>query len=174
MKLFVFELSTRSSEAEIVKLKGKLNSEFEMTDLGELAYFLGLEFLKTKSGIIMHQKKYISDVLSRFQMLDYKPVIGPVEGKVGSNDSATEKPIDPTLYRHIVGCLRFICQSRLEITYVAGVINRHMANPKQSHIIAAKRIMRYLKGTMNYGIMFPNQIEESESYFVGYSNSNWC
>ncbi|XP_019438963.1 PREDICTED: uncharacterized protein LOC109344664 [Lupinus angustifolius] len=107
-------------------------------------------------------------------MLDCKPVIGPIEGKVGSNDSATKKPIDPTLYRHIVGCLRFICHSRPEITYDAGVISRHMANPKQSHIIAAKRIMRYLKGTMNYGIMFPNQIEESESYFVGYSDSYWC
>ncbi|XP_019431328.1 PREDICTED: uncharacterized protein LOC109338522 [Lupinus angustifolius] len=156
---------TKSSETEILKLKGKLNSEFEMIDFRELAYFLGLEFMKTKSGIMMHQRKYIVDVLNRFQML---------EGKVGSSESTTEKLIDPTLYGQIVGCLGFIWHFKHEISYATRVISRNMANPKQSQMIAAKRIMRYLKGTMNYGIQFPNQKEKGKSCFIGYSYSDWC
>ncbi|XP_019457615.1 PREDICTED: uncharacterized protein LOC109358001 [Lupinus angustifolius] len=121
----------------------------------------------------MYQRKYVKDVLSRFQMLECKPIVVSVEGKVGLIDKEAENPVDPTLFRQMVGCLRFICHSRPEISYDAGVISRHMANPRQSYMIAAKRIMRYLKGTMNFGILFPNQKEVNESCFVGYLDSDW-
>ncbi|XP_019447250.1 PREDICTED: uncharacterized protein LOC109350471 [Lupinus angustifolius] len=163
-----------NSEAEILKLKEELKSEFEMIDLGELAYFLGLEFLKTKTGMVMYQGKYIANILKRFHMSDCKLVTVPIEGKLGLNDAEIENPTGPTLYRQIVGCLRFICHSRPEIGYGVGVINMHMANPKLSHMIVAKRILRYLKGTLHFGILFPNQRAKTESCFVGYSDSDWC
>ncbi|XP_019435314.1 PREDICTED: uncharacterized protein LOC109341799 [Lupinus angustifolius] len=163
-----------SNEAEILKLKGELKSEFEMTNLGELAYFLGIEFLKTPRGIIMHQRKYITDVLERFQMMNCKPASVLVEGNQKPSEVEPEMLADATLYRQMVGCLRFICHSRPEITYGVGVISKYMASPTQSHMVAAKRILRYLKGTSNYGVLFPNQNQKCESSFVGFSDSDWC
>ncbi|XP_019416380.1 PREDICTED: uncharacterized protein LOC109327666 [Lupinus angustifolius] len=163
---------TGSSECEILTLKRNLKSEFEMTDLGELAYFLGIEFLKTEKGIMMHQRKYTNDVLERFQIQNCKPASTPVEANMKINETSLENHADTTLYRQIVGCLRFICHSRPEITYVVGVISKYMAKPTQAHMIAAKRILRYLKGTLCYGVLFPNQRQKCESEFVGYSNSD--
>jgi hypothetical protein len=73
---------TGSNEKEIVKLKRQMMTEYEMTDLGKLSYFLGMEFVSCEKGIFLHQKKYITDVLKRFKMLDCKPVSTPVDTTV--------------------------------------------------------------------------------------------
>ncbi|XP_019418504.1 PREDICTED: uncharacterized protein LOC109329279 [Lupinus angustifolius] len=160
-------------EDEIFKLKGKLKSEFDMTDLGELTYFLGIEFLKTDKGIIMHQRRYITEVLERFKMQNCNHVLTPVEGSTKSDHSLTKKPVDATLFRQMVGCIGFVCHNRSDIAYGAGVISKHMANSNQTHMTAAKRVMRYLKGTLHYGILFPNEVE-NKLQLVGFSDSNWC
>lgn len=130
---------TGSNETEIEKLKLNLKSEFEMSDLGELAYFLGIEFLQTKKGVVMHQKKYVSEILKRFNMIDCNPVTVPVEGNLKLEFSENEASVDATLFRQLVGCLRFICHSRPEISYGVGLVSRFLAQPKQSHLAAARR-----------------------------------
>ncbi|XP_019465422.1 PREDICTED: uncharacterized protein LOC109363626 [Lupinus angustifolius] len=161
-------------EAEIRKLKGKLKSEFKMSVLEELAYFLGIEFSKTDKRIIIHQRKYTTYVLDRLQMLSCKPALVLVEGNLKLSETGFEFFAYATLYRQIVGCLRFICHSRPETTYGVGMISKHIANSTQSHMIAAKRIRRYLKGTLCYGVLFPNQKQNCESVFVGCSDLDWC
>jgi len=145
-----------SNPAEIEKLKGNLKSEFEMSDLGLLSYFLGIEFAETKDGIVMHQKKYIKEVLKRFSMDQCHKVDTPVEGNLKLDTDDHEASVDATLFRQLVECLRFVCHSRPEISYGVGLVSRFMSNPKQSHLAAAKRILRYLKGTLDYGILFPH------------------
>ncbi|XP_040868637.1 secreted RxLR effector protein 161-like [Glycine max] len=159
---------------EIENLNTQLGSEFEMTDLGELSYFLGIEFMKTSRGIIMHQRKCITETLKRFHMQNCNSVAVPVEVNLKIDNSESEQNLDATLYRQIVGCLRFICHSRPEISHGVGVISRFTTRPKQSHLATTKRIRRYRKGIENCGILFPNQKEKGDLHLVGYTNSDWC
>ncbi|CAL0309294.1 unnamed protein product [Lupinus luteus] len=107
-------------------------------------------------------------------MQNCKSASTPVEGNLKTEEEELGKLVDSTLYRQLVGCLRFICHNRPEITYGVGVISKYMANPTQAHLIAAKRIMRYLKGHLCFGVLFPNQKQKCEAVFLGYSDSDWC
>ena len=110
-------LITGSSASEIEALKESLKGEFEMTDLGVLSYFLGLEFQKHDCGLFMHQRKYLLEVLKKFKMLDCNPSKTPAEMSCKLGKCEAEPVVDCTLYRQIVGSLRFICHSRLQITF---------------------------------------------------------
>nr|KYP66838.1 Retrovirus-related Pol polyprotein from transposon TNT 1-94 [Cajanus cajan] len=168
-------LITGNSSADIESLKQSLKKEFEMTDLGILSYFLGLEFAYTEKGIFMHQKKYISEVLKRFNMMGCNPAETPAEINGKLTRSENEASVDGTLFRQIVGSLRFICHSRPEIAFSVGLVSRFMNDPRQPHLVAAKRILRYLKGTLGYGIMFSHQTKEDDGLrLVAYSDSDWC
>lgn len=166
-------LVTGSNHAEIEEFKERMKSEFDMTDLGVLSYFLGMEFLETAEGIVLHQKKYANDVLKRFNMMNCNPANTPVETKLKLEKGGNEKAIDPTLYKQMVGSLRYLCNSRPDISYGVGLISRFMDDPRQSHLVAAKRIMRYLKGTLDYGILFPKE-DQGEIELIGFSDADWC
>jgi len=119
-----------SNTTDIEKIKQNLKMEFKMTDLGTLSYFLGLEFFYTEKGIIMHQKKYVLEVLSIFNMFDYNYVETPIETKLNLTIRDGEKPIDATMFRKMVGNWRFICQSMPKIAYSVGLISRFMKDLK--------------------------------------------
>jgi hypothetical protein len=102
---------SKASESEV--MKGKLKSEFETTDLGELSSFLGMEFLKAESGIVLHQKKYIGELLEKVEMNDYKLVNNPSE-------------TSSTMFRQMVGSLRYLCNCRPDICYSVSVISKFM------------------------------------------------
>ena len=104
-------LVTGSDLKEIERFKVSMKNEFDMTDLGELTYFLGLEFTKTKMGLLLHQKKYVSDVLKRFNMKDCNIAVTPVDYHLKTEDIDQEKDADSTLYKQIVGCLSYVCNS---------------------------------------------------------------
>ena len=143
---------TGSNENDIKQFKEKMISEFKMTNLGELAYFLGLEFIKTSKGMMLHQRKYIiTDVLKRFKMQNCNTAPTPLEANIKQINDADETSVDITLYRQIVGSSRYICHSRPDISFAAGLASRFMEYPKQSHRVAAKRILSYLKGTSEFG-----------------------
>lgn len=96
--------------------------------------------------------------------------------KLGSCEQETK--VDSTMFRQLVGCLRFLCHSRPEISFGVGLVSRYMKSPRQSHLVAAKRILRYLKGTLNHGVLFPthlpNQKKDGILHLVAYSDSDWC
>lgn len=87
-------------------------TEFEMSNLGRLAYFIGLEFVTTSRIIVLHQKKYVSDVLKRFNMADYNPATTPAKVSIKlDNINEDDKLVDSTLFKQLVGSLRYICNS---------------------------------------------------------------
>lgn len=144
-----------------------------MTDLGLLSYFLGIEFTKTDQGVFMGQKKYISEVLKRFHMWGCNSAETPAETNLKLGMCEEEQSVDGTQFRQMVGSLRYVCHTRPEIAHSVGIVSRFMSSPKFSHLAAAKRILRYLRGTLEYGIMFPHQGKRDELKFIAYSDSDW-
>jgi hypothetical protein len=167
-------LITGSNTDSIEKFKGRLKVEFEMSDLGKLNYFLGLEFHYASDGVVLHQRKYIADVLKRFHMENCNEAETPMEANLKLSMSEDEQAVDATLFKQVVGSLRFICNTRPDINYAVGSVSRFMSKPKTSHLIAAKRILRYLKGTKDYGLVFPTSNNNSQIELAGFSDFDWC
>lgn len=167
-------LVTGSSLNEINQFKSIMKAEFEMTDIGRLTYFLSMEFVYTAEGIVLHQRKYVNEVLKRFSMIDCNSVMIPVETNLKLERNSEGEAADSTIFKQLVGSLRYICNSRPDICFGVGLVSKFMDNPKKSHWIAAKKILRYLQGTKEYGILFPGKRKGEESMLIGYSDSDWC
>lgn len=130
-----------------------MKSEFEMSMIGELSYFLGLQISQKPEGLFLSQEKYLKEILKRFQMEDATRVSTPmVNGcKLSKNDTSPE--VDQRLYRSMIGSLLYITASRPDIMHAVGMVGRFQATPKHSHLLAVKRIFKYLKGTLSYGMV---------------------
>ncbi|CAJ2646460.1 unnamed protein product [Trifolium pratense] len=167
-------LVTGSDIAKIEKFKTVMMTEFELTDLGEISYFLGIEFLKTSKGLMLHQRKYAGEILKRFNMSDCTYAITPMETNLKLEMNESEDAVDPTMFKQIVGSLRYLCNSRPDICFEVGLISRFMEDPRQSHMKAAVRILRYIAGTLDFGILFPKSAVNAKSKIICYSDADWC
>lgn len=142
-----------------------------MSDLGLLYYFLGIEVSQMKNGIFISQKKYAENVLTKFNMLGCKPVATPLvaNNKMKKLDGAEKA--DATKYRSLIGSLLYLTSTRPDIMFCASMLSRYMEEPSQIHYGAAKRVLRYVQGTVDYGIFY--SIAEKSS-LIGYTNSDWA
>lgn len=143
---------TGNDEAMMKEFKKSMMIEFEMSDLGMMHYFLGQEVVQSAYGIFISQKKYVQDILDRFKMQDCIPVSTPAEFGLKLNKDHDGKKVDNTLYKQIVGSLMYLTATRPDIMYVVSLISRYMENPTEMHLLAAKRILRYLQGTKDFGL----------------------
>jgi hypothetical protein len=148
-----------------------MESEFEMSMIGELSFFLGLQITQRHEGMFISQEKYLREMLKRFQMEDSKPVGTPmVTGcKLSKDDDSPD--VDQSSYRSMIGSLLYITTSRPDIMHVVGMVGRYQAAPKQSHLQAVKRIFRYLKETMTYGLWYPRN---QNLQLTAYSDADWA
>jgi hypothetical protein len=148
-----------STKALEIAVKKELMSKFEMTDLGELNWYLGMKVTRNpKSGTInLDQSQYIQKVLEKFSMTEAKPANTPMS----SDPDATEKtePADAP-YREAVGCLMYaMIGTRPDIAYAVSVASRYLENPEIKHWVLVKRILRYLKGTSNMCLCYSRESE---------------
>ncbi|KAJ3701279.1 hypothetical protein LUZ61_004984 [Rhynchospora tenuis] len=170
--LYVDDMIFMGNNNEMIeKFKLEMSKEFEMTDLGLMSYFLGLEVKQDKSGIFVSQEAYAKDVLKRFKMDDCNPVCTPVESGTKLSRYDDGKAVDATQYRSLVGSLRYLMCTRPDIAYGVGLVSRYMEEPKTSHWKAIKRILRYVKGTLSHGLFYSYT---DEFDLVGYTDSDWC
>eukprot|EP00253_Pinus_taeda_P019228 PITA_19228 len=154
-----------------IKEKDVMKEEFEMTDMGFLRYFLGIEVDQNEKEIFISQERYVNQVLSRFNMQDCKAAITPTVMGLKLSREDSNKDFDPSLYKSIVGSLMYLTTTRPNIMYAVSLIFRFMERPKEAHWKAAKRILRYVKGTKMFGILY-NVSEHSD--LVGYTDSDWA
>lgn len=142
-----------------------------MKDLGLLHYFLGLEVRQNVDGIILNQRKYTSDILKKFGMWNCKSMSSPMETNLHKLKEAAAKspPIDSTLYRQIIGSLMYLVNTRPDICYAVHALSHFMCEPKEIHLVAVKHIMRYLQGTLNYGLKY----ERVALNLHGFTDSDW-
>ncbi|GAU32293.1 hypothetical protein TSUD_63100 [Trifolium subterraneum] len=126
------------------------------------------------SDAILICLRSIADVLKRFHMEHCNEAETPMEANLKLSKGEDEQAVDATLFKQVVGSLRFICNTRPDINYAVGYVSRFMSNPKASHMVAAKRILRYLKGTQDFDLAFPTSNKESKIELEGFSDSDWC
>ena len=162
---------TGDDTEEIERLKGSLFQEFEMKDLGNLKYFLGIEVLRSEGGIFLRQKKYILDILAETGLIDCKPTDTPILVNHGLQISEEAKLAYQGKYQRLVGKLLYLSHTRPDIAYVVGIVSQFMHRPQKDHYEAALRIVWYFKGTDGHGIMFRKN-EHRGTY--GFTNADWA
>ncbi|KAJ8770389.1 hypothetical protein K2173_015003 [Erythroxylum novogranatense] len=141
-----------------------------MKDLGLLQYFLGLEVMQSNDGIFVCQKKYVADLLKRFNMANCEVVATPMNvNKKLQREDGTEKN-NSTLFRSLVGGLNYLTHTRPNIAFSVSVVPRFMHNPTKQHFIATKRILRYIAGTLNFGIWYCKVPNFS---LIGFTDNDW-
>jgi hypothetical protein len=164
----IFGSTNKSSCEEFSRI---MIQKFEMSMMGELKYFLGFQIKQLQEGTFISQTKYIRDILKKFGMKNDKPIKTPM-GTNGHHDLNTGgKSIDQKVYRSMIGSLLYLCASRPDIMLSVCMCARFKANPKEVHLRAFKRIMRYLVYTPKFGLWYP---KGSTFNLIGYSDADYA
>ncbi|XP_060174266.1 secreted RxLR effector protein 161-like [Lycium barbarum] len=142
-----------------------------MSDLGKMHYFLGLEVTQSAVGIFICQKKYVGENLERFQMENCNFVSTPVEYGLKLTNDPQGRRVDSRYIKQIVGSLMYLSATRPDIMYAVNLISRYMEDPKEIHLLVAKRILRYLKGTMEFGLFYKMG---DKSSLIGFTDSDFA
>ncbi|GJV79819.1 putative ribonuclease H-like domain-containing protein [Tanacetum coccineum] len=134
-----------------------MKSRFQMSSMGELTFFLGLQVKQNKGGIFISQDKYVAEILNKFDLVNVKAAITPMETKVPLTKDEEAIDVDVHLYRSMIGSLMYLTASRPDIMYAVCVCSHFQVTPKTSHLNAVKRIFKYLKGKPNLGLRYPRE-----------------
>jgi len=160
-------LVTGGDPREIEIFKKQMTSEFEMSDLGLLSFYLGIEVEQKKDFITIKQTGYAKKVLEQFGMSDCNATRIPMDPGMKLDADKQGERTDATRYRRIIGCLRYLLHTRPDMSYSVGVASRFMEKPTVKHFNAVKQILRYLKGTLNLGLVYTQ--EKKPEVLVGYT-----
>ena len=155
---------------KIQHTKTHLNEKFSIKDLGVLKYFLGIEVARTPDGLVLSQRKYTLDILKDSGMQGCRSSAFPMEQNLKLDKSEKEPQVDANQYRRLVGRLLYLQATRPDIAYSVNVLSQFVADPRQSHMDAATRVLRYLKATPGQGILFPRN---GGTKLIAYCDSDW-
>ena len=156
VQVYVDDIIFGSTSYKLCKQFEKLmTTKFEMSMMGELTYFLGLQIKQTEKGISICQEKYLMNLLKKYELTDCSSVKTPMVPPNNLGPDLTGKSVNQTQYRGMIGSLMYLLASRPDIQFSVCLCARYQADPKESHLTAVKRIIRYLKGTPNLGLYYP-------------------
>jgi len=170
LAIYVDDLFVTGTNLNMIKrFKFEMSKNFEMSDLGRLTYYLGIEVKQEESGITINQEAYARRILKEAGLHNCNPTHIPMDPGTKLLKAEDEPEIDPTQYQKVVGCLRYLLQTRPDMAYAVGVVSRYMQSPRESHDGAIKHILRYLRGTTAYGIKYEKM---GQNRIIGYSDSS--
>ncbi|XP_019163069.1 PREDICTED: uncharacterized protein LOC109159411 [Ipomoea nil] len=160
-----------SNMALIQELKDMLDAKFKIKDLGVLGYFLGIEAKLNDDGLNLCQRKYALDILSDTGFTECKPAPTPMVP--GSNLSQDTGKLleDPSGYRRMVGRLLYLTATRPDIAYAIHHLSQFVSSPTDMHMVATHRVLRYIKGTLGQGLLYP---ANSTLTLKAFSDSDWA
>jgi hypothetical protein len=168
--LYVDDLFLTGEENLITDCKKKFVAEFEMKDIGPMHYFLSLEVWQNPEKIFLNQGKYAVEILKRFDMFECKAMNTPMETNLNLMVDTSSELVDATLYRQIIGSLMYLTNTRPDICFVVNTLSQYLVEPRRVHLVAAKHVMRYLEGTLDYGLCY---IGDHDFILYGYTDSDW-
>jgi hypothetical protein len=163
-------LVTSNSCSAISHLITRLQCEFAMKDLGPLSYFLGIQVTRGPQDLFLSQTKYITNLLYRTKMQDSKPASTPCASGWKLSRFTGNPLEDPTAYRHIVGALQYCTLTRPDIAYSVNQLCQFLHAPTTVHLTTAKHVLRYLKGTVTFGLHYT----KGSLHLNGYCDSDWA
>ncbi|XP_062119585.1 uncharacterized mitochondrial protein AtMg00810-like [Humulus lupulus] len=164
-------LVTGSDTDAISTLVSQLDRLFALKDLGHINYFLGIQVEHTDSGLHLCQKKYITDLLWRAKMQFANSLTNPMTSGEKLSAFGSDLVTEPHFYRSLVGALQYATITRPEITYAVNRVSQFMQNPLQSHFKVVKKILRYLKGTLDYGLHLSRS---SQLSLTAFCDADWA
>ncbi|GKA03892.1 retrovirus-related pol polyprotein from transposon TNT 1-94 [Tanacetum coccineum] len=148
-----------------------MKSHFEMSMMGEMTFFLGLQVNQSPRGIFINQSNYVLEILKKYGMETCDPVGTPMEIKDKLDLDKNRTLVDATKYRSMIGALMYLTSSRLDIVHATCLCARYQAKPTQKHVKEVKRIFRYLRGTVNMGLCYT---KDSGFELTGFSDANYA
>lgn len=164
--IILFSTKNSAMKSEVKK---RLMQEFDMKDLGPANHIIGMRITRNEDCIFLDQSNYIKDILERFNMTDCKTAQTPME--TGLKLLKADKKEDNLEYRNLIGCLMYVAVcSRPDIAHAVSMLSQFNECYNQQHWKAAKRVLRYLKGTVNHRLVF----EKSGLNISGYTDADWA
>ncbi|KAJ9567043.1 hypothetical protein OSB04_003009 [Centaurea solstitialis] len=168
--LYVDDIILTASTTDLLRqIITRLSQEFAMTDLGALNYFLGISAIRSPAGLFLSQQQYATELLERANMTTCNPCRTPAE-PVHKLDASGPPVSDPTLYRSLAGALQYLTFTRPDIAFAVQQICLYMHDPREPHFHALKRILRYIRGTLDHGLQLH---VSSSSALTAYSDADW-
>ncbi|GJW71369.1 putative ribonuclease H-like domain-containing protein [Tanacetum coccineum] len=164
----IFGSTKKSLCTEFEKM---MHKKFQMSSMGELTFFLGLQVKQKEDGIFISQDKYVTEILKKFGFTNVKTASTPMETQKPLLKDADGEDVDEHLYRSMIGSLMYLTSSRPDIMFAVCACARFQVNPKSSHLHAVKRIFRYLKGQPKLGLWYP---KDSPFDLVAYTDSDYA
>ncbi|GJU64890.1 zinc finger, CCHC-type containing protein [Tanacetum coccineum] len=161
---------TGTPKKELEVFKSQMEETFEMSDLGLLAYYLGIEVTQTGGEITIKQTGYINKILKETSMTDSNDTKIPMDPGTKLVKAEDGNSVDATYYRSLIGSLRYLLHTRPDLSYSVGLLSRFMQDPKDHHLKAVKQVIRYIKGTKEHGIIYR---KEGGCKITGYSDSSY-
>ncbi|KAI0494867.1 hypothetical protein KFK09_025013 [Dendrobium nobile] len=166
-------LLTGNDNATITCLLTALSSKFQMKNLGRISHFLGMHVSHTSQGLHLSQAAYATQILQRAGMSACKPISSPIPTKLVTETATSSLALSTAvsdLFRHLIGSLQYLTVTRPDITFTVNRLCQHMHCPQQSDFKLLKRLLRYLKGTLSFGI----PITATDLQLHAYSDSDWA
>lgn len=162
---------TASSTTLLHRTITALQQEFSMKDLGDLHHFLGMQVQRRPDGLFLSQRQYMQEILDRAGMAECKPCSTPVDtcSKVSAQDGTPVS--DATDFRSLAGALQYLTFTRPDISYAVQQVCLHMHDPREPHLAALKRILRYIRGTLHLGLLLR---PSAQFDLVVYSDADWA
>ncbi|GJZ21027.1 putative ribonuclease H-like domain-containing protein [Tanacetum coccineum] len=164
----IFGSTKKKLSTEFEKL---MHDKFQMSSMGELSFFLGLQVQQKSDGIFLSQNKYVAEILKKFDFATVKTTSTPIEPNKALIKDEEAEDVDVHLYRSMIGSLMYLTASRSDITFDVCACARFQVTPKTSHLHAVKRIFRYLKGQRKLGLWY---LRDSPFDLEAFSDSDYA
>ncbi|GJS56805.1 putative ribonuclease H-like domain-containing protein [Tanacetum coccineum] len=156
VQVYVDDIIFRTTKKSLcVEFKQMMHKRFQISFMGELTFFLGLQVQQKEDGIFISQDKYVADILKKFDFVTIKTASTPMEPNKALVKDEEAKDVDVHLYRSMIRSLIYLTTSRPDITFAVCACVRFQVTPKTSHLYAVKGIFRYLKGQPKLGLWYP-------------------
>nr|GEV03595.1 ribonuclease H-like domain, reverse transcriptase, RNA-dependent DNA polymerase [Tanacetum cinerariifolium] len=161
---------TGTPKKEIDKFKDQIEEKFKMSDLGLLAYYLGIEVTQTGGNLSIKQSAYANKILREAKMIDCNETLIPMDPRTRLTENTEGTLVNSTDYQSLIRCLRYLLHIRPDLWYSVRLLSRFMQEPKEQHMKAIRQVLRYVKGTKDYGITYKHN---GGNKIQGFSDSSY-